>query len=453
MSSKNNPINYAQLPAVDHLLKLAEDVHAPLALKTHVARQFLENLRLQLKPDSTLTRSQVESEYLLNLDQILNPIRPVINATGVILHTGLGRAAYSAGMVKRLVEMLSDVYVNLELDLATGQRGNRNDHLRPWLQALTNAENGILVNNNAAAVLLALNTLANRKQVVISRGQLVEIGGSFRIPEILKKAGAKLVEVGTTNRTHLNDFRSAISSKTGLLLWVHTSNYRIEGFTKEVGLAELVELGKEFNLPVMADLGSGALVDIGEYGLRREPLVSEVVKTGVDVVTFSVDKLLGGPQGGVIAGKNTWINRIEKNHLLRALRSDKTQIILTLEALKNYHDPATETPFYRDISISLETLHRRAHAIVQAINPNELKIEICETPGQVGSGAAPTDSFQSVALKLKHNRKSTKSLAAALRQASIPVLGYINEDRVFLDLRTVRTHQDDLLMRILRDLN
>lgn len=452
MKNTPNHMNYSQLPSVDQLLKIAVHVRAPLALKTQVARDFLEKMRLRIKTNSKLTRSQIESQYLLTLDQILNPIRPVINATGVILHTGLGRAPYSAGMVKHLADLLSDAYVNLELDLSTGQRGNRNDHLRPWLRALTNAENGILVNNNAAAVLLALNTLANRKEVVISRGQLVEIGGSFRIPEILKKAGAKLVEVGTTNRTHLSDFRAAISPKTGLLLWVHTSNYRIEGFTKAVGLNELVEIGKEFNLPVMADLGSGALVDISKYDLQREPLIAEVVKTGVDVVTFSVDKLLGGPQGGVIAGTHEMINRLEKNHLLRALRADKTQIMLTLEALRSYGDPETQIPFYRDIALSLDSLRHRANRVRAAISNAALQIEIAETHGQVGSGAAPTDTFQSIALVLRHSKHNTKDLAQLLRCGTVPVLGYIADENLYLDIRTIREAQDDLLIRILNDL-
>lgn len=450
--SESSKSLFSNLPSVDQLLQSVADLPAPSPVKTQVARDYLADLRNNPTVLKTTTRERIEADFQVTLAAILDPMRQVINATGVILHTGLGRAAYSPGMVQKLADLLSDGYVNLEFDLETGKRGDRNDHLRPWLRALTGAENGILVNNNAAAVLLALNTLANRKEVIISRGQLVEIGGSFRIPDILKKAGAKLVEVGTTNRTHRSDYESAINAKTKLLLWVHSSNYRIEGFTKEVSLAELVGIGKKHNLPVMADLGSGALQDISQYGLQREPLVSEIVKMGIDLVTFSVDKLLGGPQGGIIAGADRWIKSIEKNHLLRALRTDKTQILLTLEALRGYFDPETRIPFYRDIKWSLDALNTRANRILSRVTNKRLDIRTIITQGQVGSGASPTDTFQSVSLVLRHSTRNTKSLARALRGASTPVLGYIADDNLFLDIRTVRESQDDLLIRILNDL-
>lgn len=444
--------DYNHLPSVDQLLQSVRDVPAPHAVKTQVAREFLTELRAHSKGENIETREQVLSAYQLKLSRVLWPLMPVINATGVILHTGLGRAPYSADMVQKFSALLSDAYVNLELDLVSGKRGNRNDHLRPWLRALSGAENGILVNNNAAAVLLALNTMANRKEVIISRGQLVEIGGSFRIPEILKKAGAKLVEVGTTNRTHPADYEAAISKKTSLLLWVHSSNYRIEGFTREVSLAQMVAIGEKHQIPVMADLGSGALVDLDRYGVPREPLVPEVIKTGVDVVTFSVDKLLGGPQGGIIVGSDRWIRAIEKNHLLRALRTDKTQILLTLEALRGYFNPDAHIPFYRDLNLSVESLTGRAEEIVAAVSADNLEITVTETRGQVGSGASPTDTFPSVALKLRHARINAKTLSKKLRLTEAPILGYIADDEVYLDLRTVRESQDVVVIRMLNTL-
>ena len=326
---KKSPIktfDLSTLPGVDVLLQLVSDIDLPHNMKRNEARTLLDQIRQAASKGKSAPSGTIEEIYKQRLHKILNSLRKVINGTGVVIHTNLGRAPLSEKMFSAL-DMLRDSYVNLELDLDDGRRGYRHDHLRPWIQALTEAENGILVNNNAAAVLLSLNTLADKKEVVISRGQLVEIGGSFRIPDILKKAGSKLVEVGTTNRTHLKDYAAAITPRTKLLLWVHTSNYKITGFTKEVSLQELVSLGNTHNIPVMADLGSGALISIDQFNLEREPLVSEVIKTGVDIVTFSVDKLLGGPQGGIIAGRQTLVQKIEKNNLLRALRPDKTQIL------------------------------------------------------------------------------------------------------------------------------
>ncbi len=444
--------DYSILPSVDQLLRSVTEIAAPHVLKTTLARNILNQFRGKIQSGKMIRSEELKTQYKNLLKVAITPLKKVINGTGVILHTGLGRAAYSSTMTQQMVELLTDSYVNLELDLDSGQRGNRNDHIRPWLQAITSAENGILVNNNAAAVLLSLNTLANRKEVIISRGQLVEIGGSFRIPEILKKAGAKLVEVGTTNRTHPRDYESAITPRTQLLLWVHTSNYRIAGFTRAVGLKELVEIGRRHGVPVMADLGSGALIDIQLYGLSNEPLVSEVVKAGVDIVTFSIDKLLGGPQGGMIVGTDTLIRKVEKNHLLRALRCDKTQLLLTLEALKNYVDPQRQIPFYRDLVISITVLKKRAQAIKKQVSLANLGIDIVNSRGEIGSGASPTDTIPSVALQLKHKSLNAKSMAKRLRQSDVPVLGYIVDDYVRLDLRTVRVSEEKLLIRALNQL-
>jgi L-seryl-tRNA(Ser) seleniumtransferase len=351
------------------------------------------------------------------------------------------------------MEALRDGYVNLELDLDDGRRGNRHDHLRPWIQSISAAEDGILVNNNAAAVLLTLNTLADRKEVIISRGQLVEIGGSFRIPEILRKAGSKLVEVGTTNRTHLKDYAEAITPRTRLLLWVHTSNYKISGFTKEVSLQDLVALGQEHSIPVMADLGSGALVPIDEFGLQREPLVSEVIEAGVDIVTFSVDKLLGGPQGGVIAGRQALIKKIEKNNLLRALRPDKTQIILTLQALKAFSrgdEGLNDIPIYRDLHTSVQTLKKRAQSLVSKIENSSLSLSVLDTEAQVGSGASPSEKMTSVGIGIKHTKMKAARISSCMRSSHPAIMGRITNDLFIIDLKAVRESEDALILAALR---
>lgn len=441
------------LPSVDVLLKSAEGLDLPHALKRLVARDLLDEARNGLLKGSKSAGKEVGTKYLDKLENIQKGLRHVVNGSGVVLHTGLGRAATSASSLEAL-NLIADRYVNLELDLASGQRGNRHDHLRPWLRALTSAEDALLVNNNAAAVLLALNTFADKKEVISSRGQQVEIGGSFRMPVIIRKAGAKLVEVGTTNRTHAKDYQEAISNRTKLLLWVHTSNYRVEGFTKEVGLKEMVDIAHDQGLLVMADLGSGALVDIEPMGLKREPLVSEIIESGVDLVTFSVDKLLGGPQGGIICGRKELIRKIEKNNLLRALRPDKIQILLTLQTLAAYSSEKSHEnlPSYRDFMRDVSALRKRAEDIIKKVKAKGITASIEESGSQIGSGAAPTEKIQSVSVVLQHASISTTSLAKRLRQAEPPILGRVKDDKIFLDLRTVREDEDALIIAALNKL-
>jgi len=452
MSAKQD--DYSSLPSVDTLITAAADHALPHPLKRLVARDIIETARARISKGQGGKGADVQREYLSTLKDIEQGLRPVINATGVVLHTGLGRAAIPAYVVEAF-QTITDRYVNLELDLHSGQRGNRHDHLRPWIRGLSDAEDGILVNNNAAAVLLALNTFADRKEVVVSRGQQVEIGGSFRIPEIIKKAGAKLVEVGTTNRTHAKDYSNAISERTRILLWVHTSNYRVEGFTKEVDLSEMVGIARDHGLLVMADLGSGALTDLEALGLKREPLVAEIIGQGVDLVTFSVDKLLGGPQGGIICGKRELIRKLEKNNLLRALRPDKVQILMTQQALSAYAHPdelSQRLPTYRDFQTSITELKKRAEAIIAAVINKNLTLSVVETESQVGSGASPTETIASMGLHLDHNKLSASRMASCLRTAKTPILGRIQEDAVILDLRTVRTDEDESISSVLTTL-
>ncbi|MBT3227541.1 MAG: L-seryl-tRNA(Sec) selenium transferase [Candidatus Marinimicrobia bacterium] len=452
--TSTKPINLSNLPSVDALLQTVADIALPHNLKKNEARTLLDEIRVIAVKGKSAPKGNLEINYRKRLLKITHSLRKVINGTGVIIHTNLGRSPLSAQMLNAMAE-LKDGYVNLELDLEDGRRGNRHDHLRPWIQAISAAEDGILVNNNAAAVLLALNTLADRKEVVISRGQLVEIGGSFRIPEILRKAGSKLVEVGTTNRTHPKDYEDAITPRTKLLLWVHTSNYKISGFTKEVSLQDMVLLGQKYGIPVMADLGSGALVPIDEFGLQREPLVSEVIGAGVDIVTFSVDKLLGGPQGGVIAGSQVLMRKIEKNNLLRALRPDKTQILLTLQALKAFsegQDNLNDIPIYRDLLTSVETLRERAEKLVQKIKNTNLNLTVLNTEAQVGSGASPSEKMASVGIGFRHAKMKAARISSCLRANDPAIMGRITEAVFYIDLKAVREVEDDFIIQALNKL-
>ena len=445
-------INLSELPSVDALLQSVADIELPHNLKKNEARTLLDDIRELASQGKATPPGKLESNYRKKLLKITNSLRKVINATGVVIHTNLGRSPLSTQMLSSL-EALKDGYVNLELDLDHGRRGNRHDHLRPWIQSISSAEDGILVNNNAAAVLLTLNTLADRKEVIISRGQLVEIGGSFRIPEILRKAGSKLVEVGTTNRTHLKDYEEAITPRTKLLLWVHTSNYKISGFTKEVSLQDLVAVGKKHSIPVMADLGSGALVPIDEFGLQREPLVSEVIGTGVDIVTFSVDKLLGGPQGGIIAGRQVLMQKIEKNNLLRALRPDKMQILLTLQALKAFSDGQEgliRIPVYRDLLIPVATLKKRAEMLLEEIENANISLSILETESQVGSGASPSEKMPSIGIGIKHSKMKAARISSCLRAHDPAIMGRITDDLFIIDLKAVRESEDSIIVAALR---
>ena len=449
---RTKSINLSELPSVDALLQSVADIELPHNLKKNEARTLLDDIRELASQGKVAPSGNLESNYRKKLLKIANSLRKVINGTGVVIHTNLGRSPLSTQMLSSL-EALKDGYVNLELDLDHGRRGNRHDHLRPWIQSISSAEDGILVNNNAAAVLLTLNTLADRKEVIISRGQLVEIGGSFRIPEILRKAGSKLVEVGTTNRTHLKDYEEAITPRTKLLLWVHTSNYKISGFTKEVSLQDLVAVGKKHSIPVMADLGSGALVPIDEFGLQREPLVSEVIGTGVDIVTFSVDKLLGGPQGGIIAGRQVLMQKIEKNNLLRALRPDKMQILLTLQALKAFSDGQEgliRIPVYRDLLIPVATLKKRAEMLLEEIENANISLSILETESQVGSGASPSEKMPSIGIGIKHSKMKAARISSCLRAHDPAIMGRITDDLFIIDLKAVRESEDSIIVAALR---
>jgi L-seryl-tRNA(Ser) seleniumtransferase len=369
-------------------------------------------------------------------------LKRVINATGIIIHTNLGRSLMAESAIAAMADAARSP-VNLEYDLATGERGERDNLVEEQICALTGAEAATIVNNNAAAVLIVLNTLAEGREVIVSRGELVEIGGAFRIPDVMTRSGARLREVGTTNRTHAADYVTAINPETALLMKVHPSNYRIVGFTSEVSLGELAAIGEAHSVPVVEDLGSGALIDLAAYGLPREPLVAERIEAGAALVTFSGDKLLGGPQAGLIAGRRDLIDKIRRNPLRRALRCDK----LTLAALEatlwlylRSDKLAVELPTLRMLSATVAELDRMAEegrVILLTRLGAGFTIEVVAAEVAVGSGALPAAPIPSRALRLTNPALSARAIAAMLRKARPPIIARIKDDAVYLDMRTI----------------
>jgi L-seryl-tRNA(Ser) seleniumtransferase len=370
-------------------------------------------------------------------------LRPLFNLTGTVLHTNLGRALLAEAAMEAAIAAMRHA-VALELDLATGKRGERDEHVRALLCELTGAEDATIVNNNAAAVLIALNTLADGRDAVVSRGELIEIGGAFRMPDIMSRAGARLVEIGTTNRTHPQDYRAALRPETGVILKVHTSNYRIQGFTAEVDGATLAAIGREASVPVMNDLGSGTLVDLSRYGLHKEPTVREAVAEGAAIVTFSGDKLLGGPQAGFIVGRHDLIQAINRNPMKRALRVDKIRLAAIEATLKLYRDPdrlAEQLPTLKLLARRKPDIEAQARRVLPAATVSfgpGFTVEICGCSSQIGSGALPLDTIPSAGLAIRPVSGSGAELdrlAATLRGLPNPVIGRIEAGALKLDLR------------------
>jgi L-seryl-tRNA(Ser) seleniumtransferase len=381
-------------------------------------------------------------------------LKRVINGTGVVIHTNLGRSLLAPQALEQM-QKSARYYSNLEFDLEAGQRGSRYSHVEELLLELTGAEAALVVNNNAAAVLLSLDTLAKGKEVIVSRGQLVEIGGSFRIPEVMARSGAILREVGTTNKTHLRDYEAVLTDQTALLLKVHTSNYRIVGFTAEVPLEELVALGKRHNLAVMEDLGSGSFIDVARFGLEKEPTVLEVVKTGADVVTFSGDKLLGGPQAGIIVGNKTYIQALRSNPLNRALRIDKLTLAAleaTLKLYRNEDQALREIPTLSQLTVSQNELKDRARYLLRLLQKSPvpgLTIAIIPTASQVGGGALPLSPLASYALAFSSTKESAATLEKKFRAFSPPIIGRIEKEQFLIDVRTLQKEDFPHILRSL----
>jgi len=411
-------------------------------------RDLLDELRRTISEGHTLDTETVGIESIVaRLESRLfdtgDPgLQRVVNATGTVLHTNLGRALLAQSASDAVVRAATQP-VNLEYDLVQGERGRREQTIEDLVKHLTGAEAATVVNNNAAAVLLALNTLANGREVIVSRGELVEIGGTFRIPEIMARSGAVLREVGTTNRTHPSDYEEAISARTALLLRVHTSNYKILGFVAEVGLPELVAIGARRGIPVMEDLGSGALVDLSRYGLPKEPVVGERIGLGADVVTFSGDKVLGGPQAGIIAGRATWIQQISRNPLHRALRCGKLTIAALDATLRLYRESASITQdipalraFTRPLAEIEDTARRALPQLASALGP-EYHLSVQDSTSQMGSGALPTDDIPTKVIIIEHDSMGAHHIAEKFRQARPSIVGRVSADRFILDARTI----------------
>ena len=440
-----------QLPAIEKLLNTQEmlDLQASYArdLVTETLRAVVADIRADILSGNQ-TQLPEHTEYAERTLQKLAAktaprMRPVVNATGTVTHTNLGRSLLS-DVACEAIQQAAQNYVNLEYDIATGERGHRDRITEPLLQQLTGCEASTVVNNNAAAVLLALQTMARGKEVIVSRGELIEIGGAFRVPDVMAASGAVLREVGTTNRTHLRDYAEAINENTGLLLKVHPSNYKILGFTSTPSMEELTELGADHGIPTMEDLGSGALVDMTLYGLPHEPLVGERIASGVDVVTFSGDKLLGGPQAGIIVGKAEWIEKMRKNPMMRALRVDKLIIAGLSATLQLYLTDSTtmaeQFPMLNRYTRPIEDLHALAKELkmkLETLFEEKIDIQVSETYGQIGSGALPVETLPSVALVLEPSDISAEMLATQFRNAAIPVIGRIKDGLFWLDMRTV----------------
>lgn len=456
----------SKLPSVDELLNNESIVLLQNKIPRNVVldkiRQSIHEYRSSIlsMEDGELEAFNLEQQELI--DKIIYSsnqfmkmnLREVINATGVVLHTNLGRSLL-CDEIKEAVWSVASGYSTLEINVETGKRGSRYSHVLEILKRITGAEDALVVNNNAAAVLLVLGTMAKNKEVIISRGELVEIGGSFRVPDVMEQSGAKLVDIGTTNKTHLWDYENAISDNTGALLKVHTSNYKILGFTKEVSLKELVELGERRNIPVIEDLGSGVLIDLQKYGITHEPTVQESVKAGVDVITFSGDKLLGGPQAGIIVGKTKYIEEMKKNPLTRAFRIDKLTMAALEATLKLYLDEeraVEKIPTLRMITEGVDSIGIRATELIKRLENLELPIDILLKPdfSQVGGGSLPLEQLPTKVLAIKPRTMSAARLEEKLRRNTIPIITRVQEDNIIMDLRTIKERDFDIICEAFR---
>ena len=450
--------NLKKIPSVDRILNEAVIIASgfPKSVLTVSISQTLDELRKKIVLDKTIYEDEfsisvVVESVLLKAKRLCSPkLVKVINATGVILHTNLGRSPMADEAVSAVMNIASN-YSNLEYDLNEGSRGSRHSHIEQMLCELTGAEAAIAVNNNAAAVLLTVNTFAKDRDVLISRGQLVEIGGAFRIPDVIAGSGAHMVEVGTTNKTRIEDYESAISSSTALLLKVHTSNYKILGFTSQPSLEELVILGNNYNIPVMEDLGSGSLIDLKLSVTELEPTVKEIIARGVDLVTFSGDKLLGGPQAGIIVGRKDFIEKIKKNPLSRAMRIDKMTLAALWATLNIYRDPQNavkKIPALNMLSLDKSVLNKRINRLKRKIGRLDTKafqINVMDGFSKPGGGALPLTEIPSRLFCLIPGEMSANAMEKYMRKCSPPVIVRLDNECILMDMRTVKDNEISIL--------
>lgn len=453
---------FRRLPKVDQILAnkkiklLLESGDIPRDILIESIRETIDEIRDDISK-GIIREDELDKKLNIIPDLICNrtenklkpKLRKVINGTGIIIHTNLGRSLISEKITGHIIDVMTN-YSNLEYDLENGKRGSRYSHLEDIITKITGAESALVVNNNGAAVLLILSSIANKKQVIVSRGELVEIGGSFRVPDVMKQSGAVLIEVGTTNKTHLWDYEDAINEETAALLKVHTSNYRILGFTETVALEKLVQLGQKKNIPVIEDIGSGVLIDMSKYGLQHEPTVQESIKAGVDIVSFSGDKLLGGPQAGIIIGKKKYIDIMKKHPLNRALRIDKYTIAALEATLRLYLDEEKaikEIPTLRMMTFSLDELESRAEKLLKVIKDkvDSIQVRIADQFSQVGGGAMPLQNIPTKAIEISFYGKSLVSIENNLRNFRTPIIVRVNKEKMYLDLRTIKDKDFNLI--------
>ena len=449
---------FTLIPKVDELLdnqNISELLdNMPRKIIMDAIREEVEELRSIIKENISeeaeikkIISNLVNNIKLRAIEKNIYSLKRVVNATGTVIHTNLGRSLINEEIFNNMREIALN-YSNLEYDLESGTRGSRYSHLEEIIQELTGGEASMVVNNNAAAVLLALSALVKDKEVIVSRGELIEIGGSFRIPEVLEQSGAKLVSVGSTNKTHLHDYENAINENTGALLKVHTSNYRILGFTSAVDSKELYELKKKYKIPLIEDLGSGVLIDLSKYGLQYEPTVGESLDKGVDVVTFSGDKLLGGPQAGIIIGKKEYIDKMKKHPLTRAFRVDKFTISALEATLKYYLDEkkAIENiPTLKMLTMTPEILNIKAEDLLKKIN-NKINSDNIELEIKDEFSEVPLEKLPTKCIVLRIKNKSTQEFENKLRAYKIPIITRLYKDKIYLDLRTINEEDYDIIV-------
>jgi len=449
----------SELPSVDELLKGPDGMQwlasFPRTIVVQAVREIIAEGRKKIlegeHPDISSPALALGISARIQKNSMFS-LLPVINATGIVLHTNLGRAVLSESAVKNVIDV-SRGYSNLEYDLETGKRGKRHSHTTRVLKQLTGAEDALIVNNNAAAVFLSLTAIAKDREVIVSRGELVEIGGSFRVPDVMTASGATLREIGTTNKTHLHDYRNALNEKTGLILKVHQSNYKITGFTEDVSIEELAALGKEHGIPVMYDLGSGCLVDLKPFGIHGEPSVQEIMQSGADLVTFSGDKLLGGPQGGIIVGRQDLVERIRKHPLARAVRVDKMTIAAFEATLMDYLDPEKalqRIPVLQMLFQPLEAIKSRARKIAAQLRRQSATADIVmiRDSSKAGGGSLPEAEFDTYAVTIGPKHITVNEMETRLRTGSRPVIARIKDNVLLLDARTIPDQDIKELIRI-----
>ena len=462
----NKNMLYRSIPKVDVLLEnsdivtLIENHHRDVVVD--VIREEIDKLRNFIKENDDVNLIETKINNLIENIKISTEkvysynIKKVINGTGTILHTNLGRAIISKKHADYLSEIVTS-YSNLEYNLEEGKRGERYSHFEKLICKITGAEAAMAVNNNAAAVMLVLSSMAAEREVIVSRGELVEVGGKFRIPDVMKSSNAHLVEIGTTNKTHLEDYEEAISENTGAFLKVHTSNFKILGFTESVSIEELCKLGREKDIPVIEDIGSGVLIDLSKYGLEYEPTVQDSIKAGVDVVSFSGDKLLGGPQAGIIVGKKKYIDKMKKNPLTRAFRIDKftaTILEMIFHEYLNEEDAIKNIPVLSLITKDLKEIEKNTNDLFNKIEKlkDVADINVEDTLSQIGGGSLPAERIKSKSVTIMPKNISTQSLEAKLRAGKNPVVGRISEEKLILDMRTVLEDEIDILAQKLIDI-